>query len=245
MIPFDDVVKVFARPRGLGAPATEVLINFTAVGLRRIAGHLLSEHKSEATLQRMDEVCGGMWWRDAWSSSAASKEASDAEKQHAEDAVVTGYAQRMGKAAHAGWWTFDVRNRPELRPAYHLVFLSRHRDGLALFGESLSLGLVRWRRAVFDEETSGTLFSGDDAFKAQEGQLEAAWIAEIARNLRVCLAQHGAFTIVEHYDDVFGATVGRARQTHLRAAWKQLHEQGLTKTDSKGRFLIQKRIEPV
>jgi three-Cys-motif partner protein len=66
LIPFNEVVRIFDRPRGYGAPATEVLINFSAVTLRRIAGHLTSDKAVENTVRRMDEVCGGKWWRKAW-----------------------------------------------------------------------------------------------------------------------------------------------------------------------------------
>jgi hypothetical protein len=49
MIPFDSMVKVLtSRPAGV-ATATEILINFTTMGLRRIAGHLTSDTPNDAT----------------------------------------------------------------------------------------------------------------------------------------------------------------------------------------------------
>lgn len=243
MIPFEDAAAIFKkRPVGLGAAGTEVLINFSAVALRRIAGHLTSATPNAATLKRMDDVCGGDWWRDAWLQHAPSKDATDEQKEAAEEAVVNGYAGRLGGAAPSGHWTFDVRNRAHHRAAYHLVFLTRHQDGLLLFGEALSLGLEKWRQAVWNADTAGSLFDGEaDAFKAQEAALADGWINEIESNLRALLAAHEAFDISKHYVGVYGSALGRARERHLRAAWKRLHLDGTTSTNSKGK-LIDKRI---
>lgn len=246
MVPFTEVVKVFSRPGGLGAPATEVLINFSTVALRRIAGHLHSEAANEATLARMDEVCAGGWWRDVWLQHAADKaRSSDRDREKAEEAVVAGYAERLGEAGETGWWTVDVRNRPHFRPAYHLVFLTRHRDGLELFGEALSHGLEKWRRAVFEAEAKAKapgLFSDEDWFASDEKALATAWQHEIETNLRRLLDEHPSFRILDKYTDVYGDALGKARVKHLRAAWKQLYVDGVTKTDSKGK-LIGKVIE--
>ncbi|MBD2891369.1 hypothetical protein amrb99_02740 [Actinomadura sp. RB99] len=243
MIPFEDVRKILMRPTGVGMP-TEVLINFSTIALRRIAGHLTSSNANEATLRRMDGVCDGDWWRSAWLDEAPTKEADDRQREAAEEAVVKGYATRLSSAAKAGYWTADVRNREHYRSAYHLVFLSRHRDGLYLFGESLSLGLEKWRRAIFDTESAGSLFEGDEEeFKAEEKALSDKWVKEITDNLRELLSEHGGFRIRDRYAEVYGDTLGKARVKHLRAAWKNLLREGITKTDSKG-DLIPKVIEP-
>ena len=242
MVPFDEVVKVFARPAGVGAPATELLINFSTIALRRIAGHLYSGAASEATLARMDEVCGGAWWRDVWLQYAPTKDASLEQKDRAEEAVVAGYADRIGTVGKAGWWTTDVRNRPSLRAAYHLVFLTRHADGLEVFGEALSLGLEKWRRAVFEVESEGALFADEDTFRDDERALAQEWQDEIAANLTQLLETQARFRILDKYSEVYGDALGKARSKHLRAAWKKLHSDGVTKTDSKG-DLIQKVIE--
>ena len=55
IIPLDEVARIFKRPSGLGAPATEVLINLSA-SLRRFAGILTSAKPVEGSLRRMDEV---------------------------------------------------------------------------------------------------------------------------------------------------------------------------------------------
>lgn len=245
MIPFTAVTKILtSRPAGLGQPATEVLINFTVTGLRRIAGHLYSATPSEATLRRMDDVCGDGWWRQTWLDHAPAKDSDDAARAAAEEAIVTGYADRLGKAAGASWWTTDVRNAARLKPLYHLVFLTRHRDGLRVFGDALSNALGAWRRRVWEEETAGTLLHNEDLFKAQEAALAAEWIDELERNLIACLAKYGSFRVAGHYSEVFGSALALAREKHLRAAWGKVYAAGHTKTDAKGSPLVDKLMEP-
>jgi three-Cys-motif partner protein len=237
MIPFDTAVKVFERPMGYGAPATEMLLNFNAGALRRIAGHLTSPTPIEATLARLDNVCGGDWWRAIWLENAEDKDKAEA-------AVVKEYAKRFAAAAKCGgYWTTDVRNRGHHKPVYYLIFLTRHLDGMDVFGEALSAGLEEWRKAVYEVENKDSLFEGDDAFEESEHALRDEWIAEIEANMRRLLSGGKGFKIIDRYAEVYGRTSGKAREKHLRAAWKKLHLEGVTKTDSTGR-LIAKKIEP-
>lgn len=232
VIPFDEVGAIFDRPGGLGAPATEVLINFSAVTLRRVAGHLTSDKAVEATLSRMDEVCGGNWWRDAWLNELPDKDA-------AEQAVVNGYAERLSKGAgKAGHWVIDVRPRVGLKPLYYLIFASRHIAGLEYFGEASSLGLEKWRRYSAQQEAQGTLFGDDDSweveFKASEAKLKQDWIDTLADKLTTELAKGEAFRVLDRYDEVFGDLAGVARGLHLRAAMKRVLADGRTTTSPVG-----------
>ena len=244
MIPFDlAVFALTSRPTGPRAQPVELLINFNAMALRRIAGHLTSQNANENTLQRMDEVFGNPEWRKIWLAHVPDKNASAANKLAAENAVVEAYAARFATAAGCGYWTADVRNRAHHVPVYHLIFLTRHPDGMSAFAEALSLGLEKWRKAVHEIENADTLFGDDKAFNDSEASLAAGWVDEIEANLRAELHVGQPFVILNRYGEVFGAATGQARQLHLRKAWKRLHESRVTRTDSKG-DLIKKRIEP-
>jgi three-Cys-motif partner protein len=243
VIPFDEVAKIFDRPGGFGAPATEVLINFSAVSLRRIAGHLTSENAIEGTLARMDEVCGGQWWRETWLEHLPDKDA-------AEEAVVAGYAKRLSERAGTGHWVIDVRPRVGLKPIYYLVFATRHIAGMEFFGEASSLGLERWRRYSAEQEADGTLFGEDnsweEALKASEEKLKQQWIETIAENLKTELAKGESFRVIDRYDKVFGELGGVARGLHLRAAMKKVLADGLTTTSPVGvKDLLQLTLKPV
>ena len=238
MIPFETTMNVFTQ-RPSQPPATELLINFNADGLRRIAGYLTSTKAiagRKATLAHMDDACGGDWWRQVWLDHSDDRDA-------AEVAVVGEYARRFAQGQGCGWWTTPVRNRAHHKPVYHLVFLTRHADGLIAFGEAMSLGLQRWREALHNIENADTLFGDEAAFKTSEAALAGEWTDEIEANLRMLLGEGKPFTVLKRYGQVYGGAAGQAREKHLRAAWKRLFAAGVTKTDSKG-DLIRKLIEP-
>ena len=229
IIPFEQVVSIFERP---GDPApTEALINLTA-GLRRFGGMLTSEKAVEASLQRIDDVCGGSWWRDVWLEHGDDTTA-------AEEAVVEGYAARLRERVKGtGTWTIDVRPRADLKPVYYLVFATRHAAGMIMFGESVTLGLQAWRKAQAQEGALGTLAeeSWEDDGKAQEAILKEEWISALVARLEVELAKGEPFRIVDRADEVLRTDLaGSVRGLHLRAAIDRLHKDGKTSTDPKGK----------
>lgn len=229
VIPFEQVVSIFERPGGQ-AP-TEVLINLTA-HLRRFAGMLTSDKAVEASLQRVDEVCGGDWWRAAWLEHGEDKTA-------AEEAVVEGYAARLrARVRGMGTWTIDVRPKAGLKPLYYLIFATRHPAGMVKFGESVSLGLQAWRRARAQDEARGTLLepSWEEDWKAQEADLKEQWIATLVERLDVELSKGAPFRIVDKADEILRSDlVGSVRGLHLRAAIDRLFKAGKTTTDPKGK----------
>jgi hypothetical protein len=97
---------------------------------------------------------------------------------------------------------------------------------------------------LWEQDYAGSLFAGEGAFKANEAALSAEWIDKIERNLLYCLSAYGAFRIRDRYAEVFGGTLGQARETHLRAAWRRLYIGNITKTDPKGMRLVEKVIQP-
>lgn len=231
--PMSEVVAIFdARPGGLGTPATEVLLNFSATALRRIAGHLTSPKGVAKTLERMDEVCGGDWWRDAWLSNSSDASVAEA-------AVVSGYISELAKrAGGAGAWAIDVKQRPTHKPKYYLVFVTRHRDGMSYFGEASSKALEAWREALAKEATAGTLFevAGDweAIYKDSERLLREQWEATLLANLERVLKRGKSFTVWSEYGEIYGDLAGVARDMHLRAAWKTAHSRGLVKNSPVG-----------
>jgi three-Cys-motif partner protein len=238
IIPLDEVASIFARPSGLGTPATEVLINLTA-GLRRFGGMLHSDKPVENSLKRIDGVCGGDWWRDTWLEHCPSKASTDEQRTAAEEAVVTGYAERLRqRAGGAGTWIIDVRQRASLKPVYYLIFATRHIDGMLAFGESASLGLQAWRRHNASLAARDTLFDVDGGWeqdwKAEEAVLKAQWIDTIAARLTQELAKGQPFRIIDRTDEVLGDLTGVARGLHIRAAINKVLAERNTSTDPKG-----------
>lgn len=230
LVTLPEVVSLMNRPKGDAAP-TELLLNFSATSLRRIAGHLTSANGIEATLRRMDDVCGGAWWRQTWRDHLPDRVA-------AEEAVVSGYMGRLAQAIHGAAWAVDVRRRPGLLPLYYLVFVTQHVDGFKVFGEASSKALEEWRRSLARIDADGSLMSIDGAweteFEEAEKRLSEAWIHAIYLNLGRIIAEGHPFTVMDKYDEVYGEHVGEARQMHVRAAWSRAFDAGLVSNSPRG-----------
>ena len=133
-LPFTDISeRIFGRPHHQYAPATEVLLNFSAEAVRRIGGRLKESEGAPGrakTLALMDNACGGDWWQNLYRAAESPGEASSQ--------IAAGFAARLRDATGAGSWVIGVRNAEHQQPKYALVFLSRHPDGLYLYGNAMS-----------------------------------------------------------------------------------------------------------
>jgi hypothetical protein len=136
-----------------------------------------------------------------------------------------------------------VRRKAGQVPVYYLLFLTRHPDGMAVFNESLSLATAQWRRRILELEFEDSLLSGyvEETFTRQEAELADEWCGQLEYNLITFLDQVPSFVVIEQLEHVFAGVLGLAREKHLRAVLKQLHDKGITATDAKGK-LYSKRI---
>jgi three-Cys-motif partner protein len=217
--------KVLGGARGPGGAKTEVLLNFSANATRRIGGFLdpaCTARNRDATLDAMNRVCGGDWWQDVY----GMHETTEARVA----AIATEYAARIAQATGAYSWVCAVRNRSTLQPVYHLVFFTRHSDGVWLFGDALARAQKKWRRVLDPPpgHVEGTLFDLQDPFEDEETRRAEQWKGELQSNIVRLLARNGDFTIRDRYVEVFGGTLGLATDTVVRKAVKELHRDGLT-----------------
>lgn len=236
---FDVIVDIFVgRPSGQYVPATEVLFRFDANAVRRIRGVLHKNdptHKGrEKTLEALDRAAGGTLWRDEDDPTLDTQYLAWFEER-----LLTEITTR----AKCAGWTAVVKQREDLQPVYWLVFLTRHRDGMEVFGETLSKVQEEWRRAVFDEafaakhgNDQGALIELDpDAiFKRQEAALAERLRDQIEQNVRALLRDHERFVVRTKYEAVYKGVEGIARTTHLRKALKKLHTARVTTTNQVG-----------
>lgn len=234
---FDKIAEIFGRrPGGQFTPATEVFFRVDAGGIRRIRGVHHSEKEYPARdgqLKSLDRGAGGTWWRD--------EEDPSIDNEQYLEWFFGRYLDRLCATLGCSGWSTDVKQKPEHQPAYYMVFLTRHRDGVEVFGEALSRGLGKWRRAVFDEaiaaiEAKGQsmLMEPDELFQHDEQRLADQWHDLLERHVRDLLQQHERFVVREELNAVFGEAIGRAREMHLRVALKRLEQAGVTSSDSKG-----------
>lgn len=245
-LPFDVIVNVFAgRPAGTGTPATEVLFRFDVGAIRRIRGalHAPDYPAREKQLEALDRAAGGRWWRD--------EDDPDLDNEQYIGWFMHRLLGEMTTRAKCAGWIAQVKHREDLQPAYLLVFLTRHRDGMEVFGETLSTAQETWRRAVFDEAFAA-LQNGDQAalieldpdamFKRDEQRLAAQWQHQIEQNVRALLREHERFVVRRKSNEVYAGVLGVARTTHLRKVLKKLHSERVTSSDSVAKDLYGKEV---
>lgn len=227
---YDDLVDVLRGKRPPTGPPTEVLLNFSSHAVRRIGGVLRADRadaRSRRTVEALDRACGGDWWHEEF---LAARDNADAVER-----IADGFLDRVCQAAKTSGWSVPVRNRADHQPVYHLVFFTRHRQGLYLFGDALSLAQQDWRRACLPppRDEQPTLFGEIDMFEIEEKTRKERWVDAIAANIEALLAQ-GEFVVGDRYTEVFGGTIGEARQMHVRAAIKRLYAAGRTGCNGRG-----------
>jgi three-Cys-motif partner protein len=208
------------RPRA----ATEVLFNFSYSGLRRGAGQLTSEStdptylKAQATIiGQMNDRLGGDWWQPIWESGEADRK----------EQILHAYIDMLRRLPGA-WNVFavPVTRRWQGKPVYYLLHLSQHRDGMWLFYQSLSGALEKFRNYCIEEAGQFELEPLADR--------EKAWFGQIAANIERLLTASGDFVVEDRMEDVYGTTLGFAREKHVKSAIKALHKRGVTPTTGIG-----------
>jgi three-Cys-motif partner protein len=225
-IPFERVVELLKRHPS-GSPATEVLLNFTANGIRRAGGLLkpgrVISETDEKTLQLADRACGDTWWRDVVREAATLDDAVEA--------VATGYMKHVCAAARVNGFMLDVKNRAHHKPVYYLIFFTRHPDGSWLFNEAVSLAQEAWRAHLAPPplpEEPDVLFQVERelTFEEREKLLAAGWVRQLKANIEGLLAEQPSVHIGRHMTRVYDNVLGEARATHVRIAVKQLVKEG-------------------
>jgi hypothetical protein len=114
------------------------------------------------------------------------------------------------------------------------VVLTEHDQGLWYFANSVSYGSEALHGHTHSVQP--TLFGPG---------VEESWPSQIERNITELLARGRSFRLVDEITAVYGKTLGRARERHVREALKQLWEQGRTRTNPRGcRDLFNLRVLP-
>lgn len=210
---------VLDRPKG---SPNDVLLNFSLPGLRRNAGKLhLRDGASERSIKAqpkilagVDAALGGTWWRAIWEQDQVNRERR----------ILNGFVERLTEGDYAAF-TVPVSKRWGRAPVYHLIFLSRHPDGMWAFNDNLSL-------AVADMYA----YSHRDRLFAPETveQLARRYQARIEENLREMLEERARTPLEGELPRIYEGVLGLARSPHLRAAIKALHRAGETATTGVG-----------
>jgi hypothetical protein len=72
--------------------------------------------------------------------------------------------------------------------------------------------------------------------------LERQWVNIIEANLQQLLTQHAGIRLADHLDDVYGETLGLARDKHVTQAWNRLAAAGLARERPKSARLERETV---
>jgi three-Cys-motif partner protein len=243
-IPFSVLVKTLSGPRAAKWPPTEILLNFSLDAVRRIAGHVASPTPDETSMARLDEVLGGAWWRELVEHGVSDE---------AIDAIVKGFVGHLGLATGMQTFAIPVRRHPAHKPVYYLVFGTRNSLGIWHFADDVARATETWW-STFDVQEAAKLekkvgieplFPASLLMRKQDlSEVEAEARSVIAENIARLVASRGPCRMRDFPAEVFGDYLGRVRETVVRAAIKDLHNQGRTPSNGVGRRIADLVVSP-
>jgi three-Cys-motif partner protein len=226
-IPYERLVPLLREERRAVWPPTEVLLNFSLEAVRRIGGHVGSEHGSENTMRRLDEAVGGRWWRGHFARGVTD---------HGVETVVTRFGNRLARDSNMDLVFVPVRRAPKQKPLYHLLFGTRSQHGLWSFGDSVARATQAWWASLDEQATEQDpyrLFPVTQIERPSIETVESRAVPAIALQLAAILREL-SFRVVDQTRRVFGDFYGQVREQVVRDAIKLLHHEGRTSSTGKG-----------
>ncbi|MFE5584945.1 three-Cys-motif partner protein TcmP [Kitasatospora sp. NPDC056531] len=226
-LPFDTLVDILARRRKETWPPTELLLNFSMMAVRRIGGNSHSDKGNERTNERLDEVCGGRWWREYFAEGYS---------RDADDEVAAEYSERLGAATGMHMVSVPVTKAPGQKAVYNLVFGTRSNHGLWAFGDAHSRARDTWweELELNEEAESDALFAVASLQRPDPTKIHQTAVPAMAENIANLLRQGRSFKLVEYTAEVFGEFYGQVPEKVARQAVKHLRAMGGTPSDGTG-----------
>ncbi len=206
-------------------PPTEILVTLSYPGIRRNAGHLTATSRNPrykaaraAKLESLDLVLDGDWWRKIWLSGGDERV----------ELIADGYRTRLGeRLAARGWYCVPVARYWEGPTVYELLFYTQYPEqGIWFFNECTSLAVEDFRQFCTRDQLD---FDPLDA-------RETRWTRAIKENIVSLLDGRAGLIVSRDMGQIYGSTLGYAREKHLRVALKQLHTEGRIRQDGKGKL---------
>lgn len=219
-LPFERLVGTLTGSRSAAWPPTELLMNFSTMAVRRLGGVARKGDPTQETgLRRMDQVCGGRWWRDVF---------IDASVKDPDEEVAFTYAKRLGESTGMTVVTIPVAKAPHHKPLYHLVFATRSPHGVWAVGDNAARAKEAWWETLeLAAEDDGALFSVAQAARPDPEEVVAKAVPAIADNIEKLLQERGGepFMLVDHGGSVFGEFFGQVTESAARKALVKLHKE--------------------
>lgn len=254
-------------PPGPGDPPVEVLLHFSISTIARFGGLIRmrwAENRelspSEAkTVEHGDRFLGGTWWQKHFRPLVEGDEGSATD---AAMRVAAEYQRRIREETGVRSVSLPIRVRPGQSPKYLLVLFTRHADGQWAFAAALGRAGRDWQAAWRDDADAALVAAArkknpdpgffpvddwvkltDEPFNREKFEREhrSRWVDEIAANIARLVGQ-GPVVLASRVDDVYGALLGLAYDTHVRAAVKKLHAAGVVDHNGTGKYFFRDLI---
>jgi three-Cys-motif partner protein len=233
-LPFDRLVRALMGPRSRKCPPTEACLNFSAELTRRAAGQARAGGADQGGALKMDQVCGGTWWRKIAEENGPPQGKGGSWAKVAE-LVAREYARRLSVTTRMRSIVVPVARQTHQQPIYHLIFLTRSDHGLEAFADSIGKARPLWLESMPAEPLPAEdLFAAsglDLPSPAQDARARAerdreATVETLEGNLRTVAAQYGTFRPLDHIQEIYGSTLGVADATRLGKALRSLVADG-------------------
>lgn len=231
---------ILGRPGG--AP-TELLLNFSVDSVRRIGARVYQANDAngrDASLLRLDQWLGGDWWRDIFAEAEA--EGKKSRMSVAAELVAIEYAKRLSLATGMGHFGVPVQRRPGHLPIFQLMLFFQRSFAVPRFNESVNMATETWRKHLRErdldaadrrDQSDPRLFGMSrveelqEVFKGEDEMFQREAIDAIKASITGSLTERASLVVRQDFQAVYGEAIGKAREKHLRAAWKELAAEGI------------------
>jgi three-Cys-motif partner protein len=197
--------------------ATELLINFSHAGFRRMAGNLdatgpqtASSKAAAATkVRRLNEIMDTSFWQGAWRNPKLTPD----EKL---DQVAALYEERLRARGIEHVHGIQMRERLDGPTVYRLIFATPSLHGVYLMSDFV----CGYERQLLEAKNEGTLFSGHE----DDERLERR--AALKKEVHAFGAQREVATPLSVYMHFASQKFGEWRQTDFNICLRELVEEG-------------------
>jgi three-Cys-motif partner protein len=219
--------------------STEVMLNFSLEAVWRMGGCLnvnRADAAAQKTITAANRFLGGDWWHEDFIQARRAAQDHDAYAPAAKAArkVAEGYAQMIQDRAGFQELSVPVRRKPDTEPFFQLMLFHQHDAAKLPFIDAAARAHKRWRLDYWDRyaervNSPDVLFEMNlrPSFEEEEASIKANAIDHLYRNLKSLVAEVPVARLGPKLERIFGHFIGTASESHLRAAWKKLAQEGV------------------
>ncbi len=236
--------------RSRGRPI-DVLYHFSlSTVARQGALGVTSKRGASLSSAQLDAALGASTWRAPFETSPGG----DGAATNAALTVAQAFATSVATEAGVTTTSVPVRRRPENLPTYLLTLFSADRKAHWGFADMAGKTYVDWLHHCDREEFEANLKRDEQLGLlklVEDPEPEISQIDQLladkakshfARHLPTALERLGSIVPIDHFEELYGPMLGRARELHLRNAFKELHKQGRTDDKATGQDWMERTI---